>query len=65
MQGERHPDAEGEARAETEGDVIMECLIQRPPETYFHTLLESESKYYHFLPPLLYFLNILIFNVHD
>ena len=29
---------------ETEGDVVLEHTVQRPPETYFHTLLEQEGE---------------------
>ncbi|KAK3879278.1 hypothetical protein Pcinc_016138 [Petrolisthes cinctipes] len=44
MQGQRDPEAEGENLVETEGEVVMEYLVQRPPETYFHTLLLSDGE---------------------
>ncbi|XP_069167675.1 LOW QUALITY PROTEIN: midasin-like [Procambarus clarkii] len=43
-EGKRDPQGEGETQMMTEGEIILEDMIQRPPETYFYTLIPDESK---------------------
>jgi hypothetical protein len=46
-QGQETERGEGEKleeeKMETEGEFVLEHTVQRPPETYFHTLLEQEG----------------------
>ena len=30
---------------ETEGELVLEHTVERPPDVYFHTLLEEERKF--------------------
>ncbi|KAF2362034.1 ATPase dynein-related AAA domain [Trinorchestia longiramus] len=41
--GENEDGQRDEERMETEGEFVIEHTVQRPPETYFHTLLEQEK----------------------
>ena len=41
--GQQDPQTEGEAQMVTEGEAVMENIIQRPPETYFHTLMPDQG----------------------
>ncbi|CAL4138118.1 unnamed protein product, partial [Meganyctiphanes norvegica] len=34
---------EGETRMDTEGEAVLESIVQRPPESFFHTLLDMED----------------------
>ncbi|XP_071517971.1 midasin isoform X1 [Panulirus ornatus] len=43
-QGRRDPQGDGEMQIETEGDIILESLVQRPPETHFHTLIPDHNE---------------------
>ncbi|XP_045137299.1 midasin-like isoform X1 [Portunus trituberculatus] len=43
-QGKQDPQAEGEAQIVTEGETVLENVIQRPPETYFHTLMPDQDE---------------------
>ncbi|KAK8720293.1 hypothetical protein OTU49_013436 [Cherax quadricarinatus] len=43
-QGKGDPQGEGEAQMVTEGEAVLESTMQRPPETYFHTLILSENE---------------------
>ncbi|KAK8382122.1 hypothetical protein O3P69_015232 [Scylla paramamosain] len=43
-QGKQDPQAEGEAQIVTEGETVLENIIQRPPETYFHTLMPDQDE---------------------